>query len=674
MLAALSAGLAVVASAPFSDYAARLGMDLVLPLATAISGGDDAQDGDVALILIDEPTHNAPPFSEIPDVAWTPYFAGILESVDAAEPKVMGFDIIFQKTLGTRDLIRGFDAPFLRAIRQSGRAGRLVMAELRLSDLDIRPYQAQINVVGEQNLRSVQIIPDTDSVIRRHPTRFALEDGTTTTSFAAELAMRAGAADPGDKQFLINYLTPVKTIPAYRVADLHHCREAGRSDVFEAFRGKVVLIGTALDIEDRSLAANRFVRDRQPQIRDLDCGVQAPSTTAPARATVPGVLIQAFAVKTLLDDDAPEMIARRTGFGISAAIFLALGLMFFRLQPVIGAGVYVGAAALIWAAAGFALAAGIVAPVLSWVGGGAVLFAAVYSYRTFLEDQEKRWIRHAFQHYLSPALVDQLADEPDKLRLGGERRNAAVLFVDMAGFSTLTDELVDEPQTLAAQLNDFLSAIADAIDAHDGYVDKFIGDCVMGVWGAPIDTGHSEASAARATLACRRSVEDLNTSSQRFGLRAGLSTGDVIAGNLGSRNRFNYTVVGDAVNIAARLEPLSKEYGTTILADEPFAKALDDEFVLRPVDIVILRGRSGFSHVFELIGVRAEMSARAIADAEAFAGAVDLFRARKFEEAAAAFAKWKNADKLSALYFEAAQSFAATPPAKDWNGSLKPAP
>jgi class 3 adenylate cyclase len=349
--------------------------------------------------------------------------------------------------------------------------------------------------------------------------------------------------------------------------------------------------------------------------------------------------------------------------------------VFFRVQPPLGALFFVVAAALIWAASAIALSSGSVLPVLPWVGGGAVIFTSVYSYRTFLEDQEKRWIRHAFQHYLSPALVDKLAANPSSLRLGGERRRAAVIFVDMVGFSSLTSELINEPQTLAAQLNDFLSAIADAIDAHEGYVDKFIGDAVMGVWGAPIDNGDMEASAARGALACKKALADLNATSKwpperRIGMRAGLSAGDVIAGNLGSRNRFNYSVVGDTVNIAARIEPANKEYGTQVIADEAFASALGDEFVLRPVDCVVLRGRSDYSHLFEIIGLRAELSAKAIADADEFSRAVGLFRKRKFADAAAQFAKWKDADKLSALYYQRATEFAAAPPGKDWNGSL----
>lgn len=668
---ALAACLAVAASAPFADYVTRLGVDLTLPLAGAI-GAPAQEEAEVALVLIDETTHNSEPFSEIPEVAWTPYLAEVIQAVDAGGPKVMGLDMIFQKTLSTRELIPGFDRPFLRTIANSARPGRLVLAEVRLSENAITPYRGQVLAAGVDNIRSVQIIPDTDNVIRRHPLRFDRVDGTTTPSFAAELAKRAGAEiRMGDEPFLIDFLTPVETIPAYRVADLYRCAQAGRADVFKAFKGKIVLIGTSLDVEDRHVAANRFVNDRQPTVRSLDCGVGDAAPKAPPRGTVPGVLVEALAVETLLRDSAPEILSKRASFGASVVIFSLFGFLFFRTQPVIGAVLLVCGAGLIWLSGAYALNMGTLTPVLAWTGGGAVMFTAVYSYRTFLEDQEKRWIRHAFQHYLSPALVDQLAEDPDSLRLGGERRRAAVLFVDMAGFSQMTGELADQPQVLAATLNGFLSVVADAIDAHEGYVDKFIGDAVMGVWGAPIDTGHSEASAARATLACKKAVNELNAGSKRqFGVRAGLSVGDVIAGNLGSRNRFNYSVVGDSVNIAARLEPLSKVYGTSILVDDDFAEALDDEFVLRPVDIAILRGRSDYSYLHELIGLRSEMHASEIDNAAEFGRAVELYRNREFEAAASLFARWKNTDKLSAMYHERANAFAATPPDNNWTGSL----
>ena len=668
-IAALAVGLAAAASAPAADYLTRLGVDFTLPIAKLLRSG--SAEADVALVLIDETTHNAAPFSEIPEVAWTPYLAEVLSAVDGGGPKVMGLDMIFQKTLATRELIPGFDRPFLRAISQSARPGRLVLAEVRLSETAIAPYRGQILAAGAGNIRSVQIIPDADNVIRRHPPQFDRVDGTTTPSFASELALRAGAAPAPPEPFLIDFMPPASAIPAYRVADLYACATAGRKDVFEAFRDKIVLIGTSLDVEDRHVAANRFVRDRQPVIRALDCGVAAEGAAAPARGTVPGVLIEAYAANTLLHDSAPQMLPRRMSFGISVAIFALLGLIFFRLQPIIGAIILAGGAGLIWLNGALTLSAGTVIPSLSWIAGAAVMFTTVYSYRTFLEDQEKRWIRHAFQHYLSPALVDQLADNPRSLRLGGETRRAAILFVDLAGFSGLTGKLIDRPQELAAELNNFLSAVADAIDAHDGYVDKFIGDAVMGVWGAPIDMGHLESSAARAALVCRAAVARLNAASaHEFGMRAGLSVGDVVAGNLGSRNRFNYSVVGDAVNIAARLEPACKDYGVSILADDEFARVLDEEIIQRPVDIVILRGRSDFSHLHEIVGLSSEMTAAAIAEAEEFTRAVALFRDRQFEPAAAAFAKWKDGDRLAALYFARAEEFAAAPPASDWNGSL----
>lgn len=673
--AAMAAALAGAAAAPFADYLTRLGIDLSLPLANALHKSDRAAEADIALVLIDETTHNSPPFSETPDVAWTPYLGEVLTAVDSGGPRVMGFDMIFQKTLATRDLLPGFDRPFLRAIAQTARPGRLVLAEVRLSENAITPYQGQVLAAGPDNIRSVQIIPDSDNVIRRHPPRFLREDGGTTLSFAAELAKRGGAPDApgaaGAEPFLIDFSTPVASIPAYRIADLYLCAQAGRMDVFEAFKDKIVLIGTALDVEDRHVAANRFVKDRQPIIRPLDCGVGAEAPDAPPRGTVPGVLIEALAVNTLLHDSAPEMMSRRTSFVAGAAILALLAMAFFWLQPVFGVLALMAGGALVWAGGAVALNSGIVIPTPGWLIASGLMFAAVYSYRTFVEDQEKRWIRHAFQHYLSPALVDQLADDPQSLRLGGERRAAAIMFVDLAGFSTLTVKLGDRPQVLAEKLNDFLSAVADAIDAHDGYVDKFIGDAVMGVWGAPVDTGRNEDCAARAALACREAVARLDAASDHeIGMRAGLSCGEVIAGNLGSRNRFNYSVVGDSVNIAARLEPLGKLYGVSIIVDDNFVRALGEDFITRPVDIVVLRGRSDHSHIFEIVGLKPDMTPDELARVEEFSRAVNEFRDGKFREAGEKFAKWSDRDPLSAMYAEKSRQFAASPPPRGWSGSL----
>jgi len=674
-LALLSIALAAAVAAPFADYFARLGADFLLPLSVSLRGPAETREPDIALILIDEASHNAQPFRETPDVAWTPFLADVISAVDNAGPAVIGFDMIFPKTLATRDLIPGFDRAFLSAIGASARAGRFVASELRLSENPIAPYRGQALALGADNIRSIQLIPDSDSVVRRHPARFRREDGSTTLSFAAELAKRAGAS-VADGDYLIDYQTPPERLAAYRLVDLYQCRQAGRMDVFAPFEGKIVIIGTALDVEDRHVGGNRFLARKTPPVRALDCGVDAPSIKIPDRASIPGVFIEALAVSTILHKSAPELVSRGWRFGLCASVFFAAGFAFFRLSPLTGAAVLAVCMALLWVGAAQVFAAGYVTPVLGWLAGAAILFAFVYAYRTLLEDHEKRWIRHAFQHYLSPPLVDQLAENPEMLRLGGERRRAAVMFADIADFSKRATALAQDPETLTKELNAFLSAIAREIDSHAGYVDKFLGDAVMGVWGAPVDIDDMEKTAARAALACCKAIDELNANAfaaAPFGMRIGLSAGAVVAGNMGSDKRFNYTVVGDVVNLAARLEQANKRYKTTILVDGEFAAALGEAFVLRPVDKALFQGWSTRHDVFELIGERAALSPAAIARARQFTQALKAFRDRNFERAAALFAEMKDKDALCALYCEQAREYAEKPPGETWSGALKDA-
>ena len=204
------------------------------------------------------------------------------------------------------------------------------------------------------------------------------------------------------------------------------------------------------------------------------------------------------------------------------------------------------------------LSNGVLAPILPLLLSSAVLFVSIYSYRFILEDKAKRWITHAFAHYLSPALVQKLADDPQALKLGGERRRVAVLFADLAGFTTISEKMADDPQALVAHLNAFFDIMTEHIERHGGYVDKYIGDSVMGVWGAPVAIDAPERAAAKAAQACLDAVYEWNANrnetAPKILMRIGISAGDVVAGNLGSKKRFNYTVIGDAVNRASRLE------------------------------------------------------------------------------------------------------------------------
>ncbi len=594
--------IALLAALPQAGYFVRLSGDFLTPLAAKFyQQQDELDNAPVALVVIDEITHQTLPFSETPEVAWTPFLGEVMTAIAAADPQVIGLDMIFPKSIAGRDIAPGYDRSFLQAMARISAQGKLVLAEARLSDLPIRPYTGQeIAVGGPDNIRPVHLTPDRDNVVRRHPAFLALEDGGRVPSFAAELSARGGVAV--SHEILIDYITPADNFPTYRFSDLYACLQQGDAAVFESFRGKVVVIGTALDIEDRHVGANRLQRDKTSKILDVACGRGVVQTaTAIYRASMPGVFVEARAVYTFLKTTAPQAPSGWFVF-FSTLIYLAgLGYAYFRLGPAAGFALLGVTAAVLWLISAVLLSRGVLAPIMPWIIGGSILYVVLYCYRVILEDQSKRWVMHAFEHYLNPALVSQLAEDPEALRLGGERRRVAVLFADLAGFTTTAEKMADRPEALVAHLNAFFQIMAENIEAHDGYIDKFIGDAVMGVWGAPASVDEPERCALSAAIACAEAVEAYNAGNSdglAIKMRIGISAGEVIAGNLGSKDRFNYTVIGDAVNRAARLEQKNKQLNTQILMDASIAEHLPTETGVRFIEETQLQGQAQVTKIY----------------------------------------------------------------------------
>ncbi len=607
--APLVAGLVALALlftlSPAGTFLGRAGLDFVLP-ALAPDPADRPDDPALALVVIDEATHATPPFTQTPEVAWTPFLAEALRKVDRAGAAVIGLDLIYPKTLDTPDLVPGFDRPLLQALAAIGRQNRLVLGEVRLSETPIEPYQGQILAVGgRRHVRPVGLTPDRDGVVRAYPAAFRLEDGNEVPSFASELAGRTGRSLP-PRDFLIDFLPPT-AIPAYRLSDLVACPPDALDDLRHAFAGRIVIFGTSLDVEDRHPAANRFVA-RKPSAPDRKpCPPSPlPEQAGGHRQTIPGVMIHALAVQTLLSGRAPRLLPAALNAAVILILTLAASLAFLRWSPLAGFGTLAGVFLTLWGSALIALQQGLLLPYLSW--GTVLLFCylVLITYRTIFEDQEKRWIRHAFRHYLSPALVEQLSAHPERLKLGGERRHVAVMFLDLEAFTTLSEHLAETPERLMTLLNRVLGHLAKVIESHDGYVDKYVGDAIMAVWGAPVANRTPERLAAEAALACREALEALNRTApaeERLGgVRIGIHAGTAIAGNIGSKERFDYTLIGDTVNIAARLEQANKTYGTTILISDAVKRCLGPGFATRFIAAADLAGRVGRVPVHELTG------------------------------------------------------------------------
>jgi adenylate cyclase len=302
--------------------------------------------------------------------------------------------------------------------------------------------------------------------------------------------------------------------------------------------------------------------------------------------------------------------------------------------------------------------------------------ATAFSYAT--EGRQKLYIRRMFGQYMSETVINHLLEHPEKLQLGGERRRVTLFFSDLAGFTTISERL--SPETVVALLNDYLSRMTEIILNEAGTVDKFEGDAIMAFWGAPLDQPDQAQKACVAALRQQAALAELN---QRFAgqdlppltMRIGLHTGDAIVGNLGSAKRFDYTVIGDTVNLASRLEGLNKFYGSQVMASEVTVAACAGAVEFRELDLVAVKGKEQAVRVFEVLGLAGELDPEQIRRRRDFAEALALFRQGRFAEAQAGFEAilTKNPEDGPARTFVArCRRFQEAPPPADWDAVFRP--
>ncbi len=326
--------------------------------------------------------------------------------------------------------------------------------------------------------------------------------------------------------------------------------------------------------------------------------------TARGAGLMPGAEVQAHALHALATGAwiAPGPVWAAPLLALVLGVGAAMGA---RGRGPAGATiVIVGGATVAAAVVGGALALG------HWIAPGAPLLALVLAgigqegADLARERQARRAVVHAFSHYLAPSMVERLARDPRALRLGGELRTITVMFCDLRGFTTLAEAMKDDPEALTTLVTRALTPIADAVLAEEGAIDKFLGDCVMGIWNAPLDTPDHADRAIAAGVRALDAIAVLNRTlaaegGPRVAVGVGINTGACVVGNMGTAQRFDYTALGDAVNVAARLEEMTKTLGPPLLigADAAAASTRTD---LVPVGDVALRGRAAAVGVYTL--------------------------------------------------------------------------
>jgi adenylate cyclase len=293
--------------------------------------------------------------------------------------------------------------------------------------------------------------------------------------------------------------------------------------------------------------------------------------------------------------------------------------------------------------------------------------SSLVSYAT--EGRQKRYIKGAFKQYLSPEVIEQLIAHPDRLKLGGERRELTIFFSDLQGFTSISELL--NPEELTSLLNEYLSAMTDIIQEEGGTIDKYEGDAIIAFWNAPLEQPDHAVRGVRAALHCQERLAAMRPGvRERIGkelhMRIGMNSGPAVVGNMGSRSRFDYTMLGDAVNLAARLEGVNKQFRTFTMVSAATVERTEGAFPVRELGRVAVVGRKEPVTIYEpMIRELYEAEGKRLS---AFAAALDAFYRGAFAEAQAGFAAIAEQDPAAAAYVDKCRALQASPPGEAWNG------
>ncbi|MFP5258634.1 MAG: CHASE2 domain-containing protein, partial [Acidobacteriota bacterium] len=428
------------------------------------------------------------------------------------------------------------------------------------------------------------VTPDPDGTVRRFAADY---DGLPTLAAAAARLLTGQAVPPGTAG-LIDFPGPARSIDTVsyaQVIDPERPLPAAR------IKDRIVVLG-------RSMAASGAPLGQADSF-------PTPFTRTTGQAMA-GPEIHAAILGTILRGSAGREVPRAVSLTLAGVLLPAAGVLCFGLRPLAAAGLAVGAALAVGAGSAtlFLWRFLWLPPALTGLGLLG-LGAAGSLYRAVIESRQRRFLTRAFGRYVSPEVVRAVVAQPERLELGGEEAEVTVLFSDLAGFTTFSEKL--SPKELIGILNACFTPATAIVLSSGGTLDKFIGDAVMAFWGAPLPLADHAARALGAALAMREAVSSLSREFAAKGLpelraRLGLATGPAVVGNVGSRERFDYTILGDTVNLASRLESLNKYYGTDILLSAPARAAAGAAFPCRAVDTVRVKGRAGAVTVYEPLG------------------------------------------------------------------------
>jgi adenylate cyclase len=700
-IAAIALICAAASIAPPLKVAHGWSIDVLTALRWEIFGQrHDPASSPAVVVAIDEESYRAAPFKGSPTLTWTNEIGRVLGAIIEGGASVVGFDIVIPTSLeqskipfgdgSLGDQVRGFDRDFLRALASASSAGKVVLGEVLLDDQPIRPSQGQRIAVGQQqNIRPLNVYTDRDDAVRRVPLTFPIDGAARLPGIALELASRAlksapefapdgtvtlaGYRIPGEvaNTMTVNFEGGADDIPTFSFADLRFCANGNNKEYFRHwFYGKVVIFGSVLDGDDRRLTSKRFATGHEGT-RAPRCTTETkPVIVAFRRSSIAGVYIHATAVNNLVRQEAAVELGSLPIFLIAALVALFGATAARMFKPVRAAFVFAVFAVLAVAGAAVIFDHAVIIPIAEPFLAGLAAMGVTVGYRFVVSDKDRRLLTNSFALYLAPDVIDRMLQSNKLPELGGEIRNVTIFFSDIEGFSLIAEKM--PAHDLMHLMNEYLSEMTDIIERHGGYVDKYIGDSIIALFGAPADDLNHAANAARAALDCSERLAELNRDSAAFrdcklAQRIGINSGEALVGNFGSRKRFNYSVMSDAVNLASRLEGANKFYGTSIIASDTTVANAGHAFAWRELDTVRVKGRTQPLKIYDLLAVSELLTQSQAALSANYAEGLAHWRAGKFDLAAACFGRSAETDKPAAIFRERARDLAAQSPASEWD-------
>ncbi len=448
-------------------------------------------------------------------------------------------------------------------------------------------------------------------------------------------------------RLLINYLGPIKTFPHYSISDIIKGRLSP-----DTFKDKIVLVGaTATGIYDLRVT--------------------------PFSAVYPGVEIHATVIDNILHQNFLHQSSLTTLIDICSIIFLGLviGIAVPRVKAVTGILLsflvvvsFVVINTLIFSRSNIWL--NVIYPVLTMF----IIYLGITVYRYITEEREKKKIRGAFQYYLTASVINEMLKNPSKLKLGGDKKDLTVLFSDIRGFTTVAESM-KTPEELVHLLNEYLTAMTNVVFKYDGLLDKYMGDAIMAVFGAPLDQPDHPLRACKTALDMMAELKILQKKWAGEGrpvlnIGIGINSGDMVVGNMGSEMRFDYTVMGDSVNLGSRLEGINKEYGTNIVISEFTYSAVKEVLFCRELDSVKVKGKNLPVKIYELLGNKKDAATWEKA-VSIFEEGLSHYKQGLWDEAIISFQKvmeFKPDDAPAKLYIERCRELKKSPPKVPWDG------